>query len=83
VANPRRQVHVRGRVVYRHDGTAINAETGAPVPLGVWLATGTRVDDPYPCRCPDESRCKRDCPCKGRPGVLDHLPHSCCGRKGR
>jgi hypothetical protein len=59
-------------------------DTGAPVPLDTWLVTGTRVDDPYPCRCEERRRCNpRWCPCANRTGVLDHLPETCCARRGR
>ena len=69
----------RGNVIYHADGTAVHADTGDPVPIGVWLATGTRTDDPYPCRC--DPRCRQTCPCRGRADVVDHLPGTCCARR--
>lgn len=72
----------RGNVIYRPDGTAVHAETGAVVPLGVWAAAGTPVEDPYPCRCEPGRRCNpKWCPCFGRIGDLDHLPATCCAKR--
>lgn len=50
----------------------------ALAPAGVWLATGTPIGDPYPCRCATD-RCTGDghCPCWGQP-VHDGVPAGCC-----
>jgi hypothetical protein len=57
---------------------------------GVWLATGTAVAAPYPCRCPESRnrwKCaapdggwpENVCPCRGRTDVLtDAVPPDCC-----
>jgi hypothetical protein len=62
-------------------------------PVGVWIATGGSVHDPYPCQCKnleERGRCRdldnhsmvvergwRPCPCWGQP-VEPGIPGGCC-----
>jgi hypothetical protein len=50
---------------------------------GTWAATGTRIEEPYPCRCserdPEWTRCGRACPCNGRDDI-EIVPADCCAR---
>lgn len=47
-------------------------------PRGVWLAVGSPVSRPYPCRCRIGQRCRpKRCPCSGRTDLAG-LPASCC-----
>lgn len=58
--------------------------------LGVWLATGTALGAPYPCRCveggarrwkcaaPGDGWPENVCPCRGRTDVGPGTPADCC-----
>lgn len=48
---------------------------------GVWAIAGTRVDEPYPCRCHERKyeRCSAAfCPCAGR---TDPPNSECCANR--
>lgn len=57
------------------------------VKTGVWLVAGTRVGEPYPCRCSVVRKCRTSgavpwqCPDVGRTDT-QHLPVHCCARRG-
>lgn len=47
-------------------------------PVGIWLFTRTRADQPYPCLCRgDCTKARWPCDCKGRTDTA-HLPTYCC-----
>lgn len=52
----------------------------------MWLVAGTRVGEPYPCRCSASRKCKTtgavpwQCPDVGRTDT-QHLPAWCCARR--
>ena len=50
-------------------------------PVGVWFATGTRLGEPYPCRCHERKyeQCSAVfCPCAGR---KDPQNADCCANR--
>lgn len=69
------------RYTHRHPTEKEIAEARETAPRGVWLATGARADEPYPCRCAEAKfgRCNAAfCPCSGRP---DPQGANCCGHR--
>jgi hypothetical protein len=62
--------------------------TRRPLRIGYWAAAGTKVSDPYPCRCASRQGCRRVsnptfCPCYGRGELGPHLPTSCCALRSK
>jgi hypothetical protein len=58
--------------------TFVDRERVPPPPIGVWLATGTPVHKPYPCRCRGNCEEQRyPCYCNGRTD-LRGLTSDCC-----